>query len=669
MKDQVIEIEEVTHEELEEIEFGRHRVIKNRVLKMFLHTIFALIPICGILYVLGIHQTLGLSLYAEQYIGLFLGLVLCAIFLSFPASKRLPKGRIPWYDWILAALGLYAGLYLLFFYPDIVMRLGYVSTGRLVMSIIAILLIFEAIRRVLDTAMLVIVILFVAYGYFAPYFPGVFRGSRTSAKQLFNYLYLDPSSMMNMLNLAATIGLVYILFGQILLTLGGAGILNNFALATFGRFRGGSAKGAILGSSLVGTITGNPVTNVMLVGTVTIPLMKKNGFSATQAGAIESVASSGGQIMPPVMGIAAFIIAETLGVPYAEVALAALIPALMYFLCLFFQVDLIAARENLHPLSKERIPRILKVFKTGWMIIPIFVALIYFLFFKGATPQAAGIYASAIAVVFLSMHKSLWRMFLTWKGIQHLFSRIFVDTGKLMLDITIVLAAAGLVMGVTGVTGLGFNIGLILISFVQYGLLVLLIVSAIVCAILGMGMPTVAAYAVVAVLVAPTLTQMGVDPMAAHLFVFYFAIVSCFTPPVAVSCLTAAPIAKANVHSIGWAAMRLGIVAYFVPFLFVYAPEILIRKNSDIPLLTTIMTIGTALFGCYLLAVAVEGFLFTKLSAIKRGMVIILAILLFMPNSVWEFSIYINMMAIVLAVIFIVTERKLSRSQPMPLSV
>ncbi|MEK3936634.1 TRAP transporter fused permease subunit [Sporosarcina sp. FSL W7-1349] len=637
-------------EKVEEIEFQKYRKFEGSFLKTLLSTNLALIPIVGILYILGIHQKLGLSIYTEQYIGIFLGLVLCAVYLSVPATKRASKTKIPWYDWILAALGLNAGLYILFFYPTIVMGMGTVTTNRFILSVMAVLLIMEAIRRLLGKGLLIVVLVFLFYGYFAPYFPGIFKGSSTPVDQLFNYMYLDSNSLLNLLAIAATIALSFIFFGQILLYFGGADILNNFAISAFGRFRGGPAKGSILGSSLVGTITGGPVANVILTGSVTIPLMKKSGYSSEEAGAVESVASTGGQIMPPVMGVAAFIIAETLGVPYADVALAALIPALFFYLCLFFQVDFIAGKKGIKRMEKKDIPLMVNVLKKGWMVIPTLASLIYLLFFLGYSPQISGLYASVVGIVFLSFQKEIR------KKMIKLFPVIFIDTGKVMLEIGIVLSAAGLIVGITGITGLGFNLGLILTSLAEYGLFFLLVASAIVSIILGMGMPSVAAYALVAVLVAPTLVELGIDPLAAHLFVFYFAILSNFTPPVAMACFTAAPIAKADPTKIGFQAMRLGVIGYIVPFLFVYAPELLLRYNNPAPWLETITTIGTALIACYLLAMAFEGYLFQALTPIKRVIIFILAGCLFVPISVWEYSWILNSVAFVSSIIFIVKE-------------
>lgn len=631
-------------------DFNKHRQLRSKPLKWLLHTILLLIPAAGILYALGIHQTLRISIYPEQYIGLFLGLILFAAFLSVPASKRSSQIAIPWYDWILALAGLGVGLYIMFFFPKIILRMGMVPDDRFIVSVIAILIVLEATRRIMGLAMVIIVSIFIIYAFGAPSLPGIFRGNEMDARQLFNYLYLDPSSMLNMLYIAATIGMMFILFGQVLLYFGGGDILNDITLALFGRFRGGPAKGSIMGSALVGSITGSPVTNVILTGSVTIPLMKKNGYTATQAGAIEAVASTGGSIMPPVMGIAAFIMADTLGVPYGNVAAAALIPALLFFACLFFQVDLIAGRDGIRRLDKGSIPVIKTVLLNGWTIIPSLGFLVYFLFIKGYTPQVAGLYASAVSAVFLSLQPGVL------KKLSNILYGIFIETGKVMLDLSILLSAAGIIVGVTGITGLGFNIGIILASLADHGLLLLLVLSAILSVILGMGMPSVAAYALVAVMVAPTMVELGVHPLAAHLFVFYFAIISNFTPPIALSCFAAAPIAKESPHRIGFRAMQLGIIAYFVPFLFVYAPELLLGVDVNVSIWNRVFTILTAFAAVYLLSVALVGYLFRSLGVLKRVFTAGLAAALFVPATLWEFSHMLNIAALIGAILYILYE-------------
>lgn len=629
---------------------ARFRNLKNRPTALLWQAALCLIPISGILYILGVHQYLGITLYKEQYVGWFMALMLTSVFMGIPAGKNAPRDRIPWYDMILSVSGFVVGMYVVIQYPQIIMTFGYLNPGRIVLSTIAVFLVIEAIRRTVGWTLVFVVLGFLLYGFFAPSFPGVLKGTETSAGQLFNYLYLDPNSLFNLLAIAGTIALAFILFGQVLLRFKGGEILNNFALSAFGRFRGGPAKASVVGSSLVGTITGGPVTNVLLTGNVTIPLMKRNGFSSTQAGAVESVASTGGQIMPPVMGIAAFIIAETLGVPYAEIALAALIPAVLYYICLFAQVDLIAGRNQAKQTSSAELPSFRQSFMTGWMIIPAFAILVYALFIKGYTPSYSGLFAALFALVFLLFNREVR------KGIVKNLYSVFVETGKTLLDIGVVLAAAGLVVGITGITGLGFNLAQMLSSIAENGLFLLLLVSAVVSVILGMGMPSVAAYSLVAVLVAPAIVELGVDPVAAHLFVFYFSIVSNFTPPVALACFAAAPIAKANPHKIGFQAAKLGLVAYIIPFMFIYSPELLLRFGPEQSIVNSTITIISAIVAGGLLAFAAEGFIFQSLNLIKRATLAVSAICLFMPLATFGWSWLINLVAFILSILLIVNE-------------
>lgn len=635
-------------------EISRYRTFDNQIIGNLWKVVLALIPLIGILFILGVHRFLGLSIYTEQYVGLFIGLILFAVFLGVPAGKFAVRSKVPWYDWILALLGLSVGFYLMVFYPSLILNFSYITPTRLIVAVIAITVILEAIRRMIGFGMLIIVLVFISYGIFAPYLPGVFEGRSTGIPQLLNYLYIDPNSLLDLLYIAATIGICFMLFGQVLLTFGGGDIINKLAISSLGRFRGGPAKASVVGSSLSGTITGGAVTNVLLTGPITIPLMKKNGYSSVEAGAVESVSSTGGSIMPPVMGIAAFIIAETLGVPYTEIAIAAIVPALLYYICVFFQVDLMAAKKGLRGMAKDDLPSFIKTIMTGWLIFPAIGVLIYFLFFKGYSPQLAAIYGSFFALIILSFHNGQWKRIFT------LIKSIFVDAGRIMLEITIVLAAAGFVVGVTGITGLGFNIAKLLAEFGSYGLLPLLIVCAVASIILGMGMPSVAAYSLVAVLVAPAIVELGVVPLAAHLFVFYFAIISNFTPPIALACFTAAPIAQASPHKIGFQAMKLGIVAYLVPFLFVYAPELLLSTDGSFHWGEALFSAVTAVIGCYFLAVVIYGYMFRPVNTIMRIFNVMLAGSLFLPVTIWEYSWLLNIIAIILAALYIIYDWRMA---------
>ncbi|WP_099363648.1 TRAP transporter permease [Fredinandcohnia onubensis] len=626
---------------------ARYRNLSGVTSVIWKGALFLLVSI-GLLYILGVHQKLGISLYNEQYIGLFFALIMFSVFIGVAARKGEEGTKVPLYDWVLAIVGLIVGLYLFIYYPVIVFDFAYITTERVIVGLISALLVLEALRRVIGWILVVIVAVFISYAYVAPYLGGPLKGNATDTSQLFNYLYFDASGgMISLIGIAATIGFAFILFGQVMLQFRGGDIMNDIALYSFGKYRGGTAKASVFGSSLVGSITGGPVTNVILTGSITIPLMKKHGYTGEQAGAVESVASTGGQIMPPVMGVAAFVMAEYLGVPYAEIALAALIPALLFYFCLFSQVDLLAIRNGIKGLTKGELPK-KENLKKVVLIIPSFVILIYCMFVKGYTAQISGIYATATALIFLMLQPQVRK---NWLKLIH---NVFVDTGKTLIDITIVLAAAGIIVGVTGITGLGFNLAMLLVAVGDHGLFVLLAVSALVAFILGMGMPSVAAYTMVAVLIAPALADMGVEPIAAHLFVFYFAILCNFTPPIAMACFAAGPIAKASPNKIGIEAMKLGIVGFIVPFIFVYQPQILLSTNYQYGWVTFIISVLFALFSCFLLAVSIVGYFKTKLSLPLRIIFLLLSVLIFAPITIFDSTLFLNGAATLLSIILLV---------------
>lgn len=522
-------------------------------------------------------------------------------------------------------MGGAVGLYIAIFYPTISLKMGYVTTERVVMSTLGIFVFLEALRRLTGWILFGIVLFFIGYALTAQYFPGAFEGKSTSMSNLFNYMYLDANSLLSMLDIATT-ALAFIMFGNVLLN-----------------FKGGAAKASIVGSGMVGSVTGGPVANVMLTGTMTIPLMIRSGFSKVQADAIASVASTGGSFMPPLMGITAFLIAENLGVPYKEVALAALIPALLYYLSFFLQVHFIADKGNYAEIPKEELPTIKSAMKKIGYIIPIFAIFIYFLFIKGFSPDTSAIYGVGAAIVILALQKEVR---------VDLFGRIyktFLDTGRVLLEIGVILGVAGLIIGVVGITGLGYNLVLALSSIgSSSGLFLLLLACAAVSIILGMGMPGLAAYALVAVLVAPTIIELGVYPMASHLFVFYFAMVSSFTPPIALACFAAAPIAGASPHKIGLEASKLGIVAYIVPFLFVFTPELLLSTETSRGIVMIVLALLKAIIAITLLSISIVGFYKSKISIISRIILGIMALALFLANEYIVYGLAIVIGGIVL---------------------
>jgi len=636
-------------------ENSRFRQLQGYQLKLW-NFFLLLIPLTGVAYILSVYNLFDIMIYREQYFGVFLALILFCVYIGVPATKSGKSQKsVPWYDFILALLSLVVGMYVAIFYPQILTSFGIIGTERLVLSILAIGLILESLRRLFGWILTGIVTFVIAYGFTTPYFPGALKGQATAPDQLLNYLFLDANSLLYMLNIASTMALAFIFLGQVLIHFKGGDMFNDIAISLFGRFRGGPAKISVIGSSFVGSITGGPVSNVLLTGNMTIPLMKRTGYSKSEAGAIESVGSTGGIILPPVMGIAAFLIAENLGISYTKVAIAAIIPAILYFLCLFVQVDLKAAKKGLSSLPKESIPKFSTVLKQGWILIPVFGILIVLLFVWKYPPATSGIYtALAGSLIFLLQKQGRTKFFTKIKD-------ILKDTGKTTLEIGVVLSAAGLIVGVVGVTGLGFNLVQSLTQVGDYGLFFLLIASAIIAVVLGMGMPAVAAYSMVAVLITPSLIELGVPPLAAHLFVFYYSILSSFTPPIAVACFAASSIAGENPNKVAFESVKLGAMAYIVPFLFVYSPSLLLGSGEG-TLFNTIASISTIIFGCILLAIGIVGYLFNHLTPIKRSVTTVISILLFIPIfEIGSLTFILNAVGVVLGILFILKELKEAR--------
>jgi TRAP transporter 4TM/12TM fusion protein len=579
------------------------------------------LPLAGIFFLLDIPQKIDWLVFNEQYMGLFLALSLFATFVLVPARGKKDQHYVPWYDLIAALAGLGVGLFIFFQYPKLVDTLGEITTERVVLGSITILLLAEGCRRLIGWPLVIIAACFVFYALFAYIFPGDFYGRGWAVPRLATYLYLDANGIFGLpLQVGSSIVLVFILFGAALNAIGGAAFLSDFALAVMGRFRGGQAKIAIMSSSLFGNISGSAVANVVVDGAFTIPMMKRAGYPAPVASAVEAVASTGGQIMPPVMGAAAFLIAEYLGIPYAEVALAAVVPAFLYYTALFIQVDLLAARNGIHGLPKAELPRLLPVMRrSAGFVVPLTV-LILLMFFLNRRPEEAGLLAALsglIVGVFTPGVKMGPRQALT----------MLLSTGRSLLEIAAITGLAGVVIGVLQLSGLGFTLTYTLLNLGQSSAMLLLILTALVSIILGMGMPTTAVYVLLAVLVAPGLAKLGIMPIAAHLFIFYFGMLSMITPPVCIASYAAATIGKTDPMRTGWEAMRLCAIAYIVPFLFVFSPSLLLIGEWP----NVVLSVTTAIVGAALFAVGLIGYLFRRVGVMKRILFIVSAIALLIP--------------------------------------
>jgi TRAP transporter 4TM/12TM fusion protein len=548
---------------------------------------------------LGIYQLLNLSLYEEQFAAAMLAACLALAFVHLRARPG-PEGRaVPWYDWLAAAASGAAAAYIAVRYPKLVDLILLRPADAVVVGVALFALLLEALRRATGRALPAIILAFVLYGVFADLMPGRLEGRASDWRQLAGYLTLDTNAMLGVpIKIGTTIVVTFILFGSLLTVTGGSRFFTELALLGMGRFRGGSAKIAVVASALFGSISGSAVANVVATGVVTIPMIKKSGYAPHQAGAIEAVASTGGQLMPPVMGAAAFLMAEFLQIPYSQVVIAALVPALLYYAALFIQADLEAAKRGITRVAEAEIPRARDVLPGLHFVVP-FVVLIVGLFNFNIQPETA-VLGSAASLIVLSLAFG-------YRGERPRIRALldaFRATGIGVIEIILITAGAGFVIGVLSVSGLGFNLTLALVQIGAGSLLVLLLLAALVCIILGMGLPTAGVYVLLAALVAPAMVQVGVLPIAAHMYVMYFGMMSMITPPVAIAAFAAAGLARADPMRTGWEACRFGWSAFVVPFLFVLSPTLLLIGPAD----AVALAILTAALGIWLTSIGLAGY-------------------------------------------------------------
>lgn len=604
-----------------------------------------------------VHILLKLAFFKEQYLGLFLALTLAVVFISVKATRESRGDAVPWYDWLFALAAAVVGGYILVWYPTIAYQLGVLTPDKVWLGGLAILLVLEATRRLVGWSLVTLAGVFILYTKFAYLLPGLLYAKGSSWERIAAYLYLDASSLLGLpLSVAASIVIAFILFGQALYAVGGDKFLTDLALVAMGRFRGGPAKVSVFSSSLFGTVSGSAVSNVVVDGAITIPMMKRAGYPGHLAAAVEAVASTGGQIMPPVMGVAAFLIAEFLNIPYGEVALAAVIPALLYYLALFIQVDLEAAKHGLVGLAKKDVPRFRVVMRRGWVFIVPLLVLVYTLMIAvweaGKAGMAAVIATFLVGVIQKETRPSLGKVL---KAIE--------EAGRTLLDITVISAVAGFVIGAIQLSGLGFKMSLILTTLAGGNALLLLILTAAVCIILGMGMPTAVVYIMLAVLVGPSLVQLGVNPLGAHLFLFYFGMLSMITPPVCLATYAAASLARSDFWKTGWAGMRLGIVAYVVPFIFAFHPALLFKGAPT----EIIAAAVTAAIGVFFMGIGLAGFLFRPLGWLARATTTLAGLMLIPPPSttLWVVA---NLAGLAVGIILILWEWNLAAARQAPVA-
>ncbi len=574
----------------------------------------------------------------------FLAWLLALTFLLCPAFKSEAKTRKypPWYDIILIACTLTCYLYISFLYESTLQyRIGIPSPVDLVMGTMAVIMILEANRRLIGWAMTGLVLFFIIYAFWAPYFPGMFKAPSFSFSMIIQHFYIYNEGIFSTpVEVAATILIIFIIFGVFLFQSGAGAWFFDIAMSIAGRFRGGPAKVAVIASGLFGTLSGSVIANIMSVGTFTIPMMKKMGFKPEQAAAVEAGASTGGQIMPPIMGAAAFIIPSFINSTYGAVAAAAAIPAILYYASLYIQIHTESVRMGLKGLPKAEIPSFYKAFKGGWWYSAPLIILIVLIAEIKYSPETACFYA-LISIVAVSWIKKDTRM-----GLGKIVKGL--NTGaSALLDAAAACAAAGVIMGVVTLTGLGLRLATILIELSGGNVLYLLVLSAISCLILGCGMTTTAVYIIVAILVGPALTGMGIVPIAAHLFVFYFACISMITPPVCIGSYAAAGLAEAPMWATALTAVRMNIVAWIIPFVFALHPA-----------LVGVGSVGEVMWAIFMsmasvtaMALGVTGYLYFSTGWPIRILLIAVSLALFFPKM------WVNLGAIVPLILIVVWQR------------
>ncbi len=557
----------------------------------------------ALLLFLSVNQMFRLNLWGftpvdNSYLYYMLAFSLSLVFIYFPATSSAPRDRLPWYDVGLALITVVINIYLGIMGMDII-SFGWEYTAPWLPTIFSVILwalVLEAVRRASDLSMMIFCVVFSAYPLFAEVLPSVFQGQSYDFLTTARLHSLGMNSILGIpLFTVCTLLIGFMVFGVILAGTGGGTFFFTIAQSVLGTARGGAAKIGIVGSCLFGMLSGSTVSNVLTIGSMTIPAMKRTGFAPHYAAAIESCASAGGPIMPPVMGAAAFVMASFLNIPYGAVALAALIPALLYYLGLFIQVDGYAAKTGLKGLPREELPRFWTTLKGGWPYFFVIVVLCYFLLTL-RREALAPFYASGVLLV-IAMLKKETR--LTWKTLVN----ILVDSGKVLSQLIAILAAAGLIVGGLSVTGVALSFSREIVVAVGNNTLLILIFGALTSFVLGLGMTTTACYIFLAIVMVPALVKLGIDQMAAHLFVFYWGALSELTPPVALCVAAACGIAGSEFMKTGWTAMRLGAVKYIVPFFFVYAPALLLHgtpwKIFEATLFSVvgIIIVGSALEG------------------------------------------------------------------------
>jgi TRAP transporter 4TM/12TM fusion protein len=561
------------------------------------------------------------------------------VFALVPGWKTKRPDRLPILDIVLMLMLVVPAAYIFIEFDEWIYRVGVVpETWDFIMSLMFVFAVWEMARRASGWPLAILAGLFILYGHFGDYMPGLFYHKGYDWDRMITYLFsLDGILGLPTLASAHYIFL-FVLFGAFVDSSGAGRFFVDFARCIAGRLRGGPAKVSIVSSALIGTASGSSVANVVVDGVLNIPLMKASGFRGAVAGAIEAMNSSGGQIVPPVMGAGAFLMAEILGVPYPKVALAAVIPAFFYFGAAYFMIDFYSASIGLKGLKKEELPVFHKIMlEKGYLLIPIIVLLVCLMVLMYSPYRAAMV--GIITLIIVSWVRASTRM-----GPKKILD-VMSKGARGAMEIAATCAAAGIIVGILTQTGLGTKFAMIIFNYSGGNLYIALVFTMAIAIVLGMGMPTTAAYAICASVLAPALIQLNVPEIAAHLFIFYFACLSALTPPVALASFAAAAIANAKTWEVGWQGMRFAIAGYIIPYMFVLGPAMVLEGTA----VEIVLVVITGTFGVIALAASVQNWLLTRCAAWERVVLAAAAITLIKPGWLTD-VIGFSLLAIIAAI-------------------
>ena len=615
--------EKISAEEVNEIMAKYDRESAVRIFSGNKALLVKLMLVAFTVFAVAINTVVHLN--AQVHRTTFIALVLFLAYLLYPAKKDAPKNtnKVPIYDIILAFVSAGSFLYMGINYEQLVAQAGNYTQIDIAVALIAIVLLFEACRRVVGVPILVVVGCFIAYAYFGNMIPGTFGHRGFTIQRIATHLYFTTEGIIGTpLAVCSTFIFLFILFGAFLERTGVGQFFIDIANSIAGKATGGPAKVAVISSALQGMITGSSVANTVGSGSFTIPMMKRMGYRPEFAAAVEAAASTGGQIMPPIMGAAAFLMAEMTGIPYSNIVIAAIVPAFLYFSGIMIMVHLEAKRYGLKGLPPEEIPNFFKLMFSYWYLLLPLIVLVTMMM-TGYTPARSALVAIVVAIV-VSMFRKETRM----------SPQTFLDAleggARNIIGVAIACSVAGCIVGIVTLTGIGLKLAGGLLSLSGGNVLLALFFTMIASIVLGMGVPTTANYVIMATITAPVVLKLGIDLLPAHMFVFYFGIVADITPPVALAAYAGSAIARSNPLKTGVQATKLAIAAFLIPYVFALNPSLLLLGSTPIQVVSVTITAFIGMFG---VASAVEGYLFANMNPIVRIVALAGGLLLIIPGA------------------------------------